>query len=290
MQTAVVITQEERIIAKARKGLRMVAEGEDKTMEGWLIYGAALNEGRAMFPRGDNARFHEWKVASLGNLPEAKEEQAAMWAAANPEEFKATKKAHPRVRTVRGLHAKFKSPDTPEAINDSTIKKVKALYTKATDGSPLRNLRLAARTIGQQYLSAGLYLKEAKQRVLKTRGMTFEKFLKDHCPIGRSRAYEVIAIADGTKTVEEVREATNERKKKHREEAPVRSGTDNRPEKPNENNERPVQDRANARARDVRRSTMPRLRMPSVRSPRPTCCVVSCPLQNGRWWPGSWRI
>jgi hypothetical protein len=33
-----------------------------------------------MFPRGDNARFHEWKVASLGNLPEAKEEQAAMWA------------------------------------------------------------------------------------------------------------------------------------------------------------------------------------------------------------------
>lgn len=100
----------------------------------------------------------------------------------------------------------------------------------------------------QQYLSAGLYLKEAKQRVLKTRGMTFEKFLKDHCPIGRSRAYEVIAIADGTKTYEETKERRaewNAKAKAEREagrEAMASAQADNRPEKPNENNERPVQD------------------------------------------------
>jgi len=94
----------------------------------------------------------------------------------------------------------------------------------------------------QNYVSAGIYLKEAKRRVLNTRGLTFERWLKDHCPISRSRAYEVIAIADGTKTVEEVREATNERKKKHRAEASVRSGTANRSEKPNENNDRPTKD------------------------------------------------
>lgn len=81
IQTAVIVQHLDVIAAKARK----VAEGEDTTMEGWLEYGAALLEGRSQFPKGDNARFHEWKVASLGNLPEAKEEQAAMWAAANPQ-------------------------------------------------------------------------------------------------------------------------------------------------------------------------------------------------------------
>ena len=93
---------------QARKGLAMVTEGENKTMEGWLLYGAALNEGREMFP-GDR-EFGEWKVEALGQLAHAaepKDEQAAMWAAANPEQFSATKKANPRVRTVRGLHAKF---------------------------------------------------------------------------------------------------------------------------------------------------------------------------------------
>ncbi|MEP4247677.1 hypothetical protein [Tateyamaria sp.] len=111
MQTELTVTDEDRIIQQARKGLSMVAEGENRTMKGWLLYGAALNEGRELFPKGDNARFHAWKVASLGNLPEAKDEQAAMWAAANPEQYSKTRKANPRVRTVRGLHAKFKNPE-----------------------------------------------------------------------------------------------------------------------------------------------------------------------------------
>ena len=91
---------------EARKGLALVTEGENKTMEGWLLYGAALNEGREMFP-GDR-EFGEWLRNS--NLEEGlhpADQAAALWAAANPQDFLATKKANPRVRTVRGLHAKY---------------------------------------------------------------------------------------------------------------------------------------------------------------------------------------
>ncbi|SEN61550.1 hypothetical protein SAMN04488077_1222 [Roseovarius tolerans] len=96
----------------------------------------------------------------------------------------------------------------------------------------------------EHYKSAGIYLSEAKRRVLRTRGMTFEKFLAEHCPIGKSRAYEVIAIADGTKTEEEVRARSNESSKaahaKTRDDAKAyrRCSADDQPEKPNENNER----------------------------------------------------
>lgn len=59
----------------------------------------------------------------------------------------------------------------------------------------------------QMYISAGLYLKEAKARVEKTKGITWVQYLIKHCPVGKSRSYELIAIADGRKTVEEVRTA-----------------------------------------------------------------------------------
>lgn len=96
----------------------------------------------------------------------------------------------------------------------------------------------------QQYIAAGIYLKEAKQRCLKTKGMTFEKFLRQHCPIGRSRAYEVIAIADGTKTIEEIRERKKESMKATREkqakEESVRHVADGQPiEKKEKNVSRP---------------------------------------------------
>ncbi len=51
-----------RLAERACDGLRMVADGEDKTMEGWLIYGAALNEGRKMFPSDE--QFGQWLVSS----------------------------------------------------------------------------------------------------------------------------------------------------------------------------------------------------------------------------------
>ena len=66
----------------------MVAEGETRTMKGWIIYGAALNEGREMFLLGDNTRFSEWLANA--NLPfvEPHDRAAAMWAAGNPEEYR----------------------------------------------------------------------------------------------------------------------------------------------------------------------------------------------------------
>lgn len=52
----------------------------------------------------------------------------------------------------------------------------------------------------------------------------FLRLTKDKIGIGKSRTYEILAIADGTKTIEEMRAATTARTRKHKS---VRSGTDN---------------------------------------------------------------
>jgi hypothetical protein len=87
--------------------LSRVASGEADTIAGWLAYGAALNEGRAMFPEGDDYNFGKWKQANVyDNLsesfprPNEHEEAAAMWAAANPAQFDEAKAAG-NARTVR---------------------------------------------------------------------------------------------------------------------------------------------------------------------------------------------
>jgi len=88
----------------ARRGLALVEQGEGKTLEGWLAYGAALNEGRALFPSDE--QFGQWVSVNLP-LTEKHERSAAMWAAANPEDFE-TARASGNARTVRGIHAKWK--------------------------------------------------------------------------------------------------------------------------------------------------------------------------------------
>lgn len=94
----------------ARRGLDAVKQGEGKTLEGWLTYGAALNEGRALFPSDE--QFGQWVANSglyqLGTDEVRREDRtAAMWAAANPEDFE-TARASGNARTVRGIHAKWK--------------------------------------------------------------------------------------------------------------------------------------------------------------------------------------
>jgi chemotaxis protein histidine kinase CheA len=94
----------------ARRGLERVAAGEDETLEGWLSYGAALNEGRALFP-GDR-EFGQWLSSSNldkhnGRDVHPGDQQAAMWAAANAEQF-AEARAAGKARTIRGIHAKWK--------------------------------------------------------------------------------------------------------------------------------------------------------------------------------------
>jgi hypothetical protein len=54
----------------------------------------------------------------------------------------------------------------------------------------------------------------------------WEAVVKTRCGISRSRAYELMAIADGVKTTEQTRRETNARKIKHRQNQAVRSGTD----------------------------------------------------------------
>lgn len=90
----------------ARIALDRVAQGEADTIDGWIAYGAALNEGRSLFP-GDK-EFGEWLRSS--NLEEdihPAEQSAAMWAAANRDQFEEARAAG-NARTVRGIHAKWK--------------------------------------------------------------------------------------------------------------------------------------------------------------------------------------
>lgn len=110
----------------------MVALGEDKVIEGWLLYGAALNAGRKLYPDDDRA-FGRWVIS--GNLPEVeqKDREAAMWADNCPPQFLAMRRAHPKVRTVRGLHAKWKE----------TQPSAQQRFDLSWSSSPQSDLRLA---------------------------------------------------------------------------------------------------------------------------------------------------
>lgn len=83
-------------------------------MNGWLVYGGALNAGRRLFPRGDNTQFSAW-VANTNLVFEVHPmaRAAAMWADANPIDLLSTRTMNPRVRTIRGLHAKWKEAQRP---------------------------------------------------------------------------------------------------------------------------------------------------------------------------------
>lgn len=90
----------------------MVAEGEDRTIEGWLVYGAALNEARERF--SSDEKFGQWVRVSQLYTHDRMDRAAAMWAAADEATFEVTRRLHPRVRTVRGLHAKWKEAQRPQ--------------------------------------------------------------------------------------------------------------------------------------------------------------------------------
>jgi hypothetical protein len=66
----------------------------------------------------------------------------------------------------------------------------------------------------QHYISAGLHLAKLKERCPDQ--ATFLALVKDKIGIGKSRTYELLSIADGRKTAEEVRADTAERQEKHR--------------------------------------------------------------------------
>lgn len=135
--TALQTTPEHIMISKAKQGLQLVASGELTVMEGWLMYGEALNEGRELFS-GD-LEFGQWVSECQLDTADRHERLAAMWAAGNPEEYRETRKAHPRVRTVRGLHAKLKEPSGATKVNpvftDDDADHASKLQALATQGA-----------------------------------------------------------------------------------------------------------------------------------------------------------
>lgn len=92
----------------AQIALGRVSRGEADAIDGWLAYGAALNEGRALHP-GDR-EFGQWikenVLSQVAIAPLPDDQAAAIWAAANPDQF-AEARAAGNARTVRGIHAKW---------------------------------------------------------------------------------------------------------------------------------------------------------------------------------------
>lgn len=95
----------------ARNGLARVADGEADTIEGWLAYGAALNEGRGLFHPEDDKGFGQWVsdnlLSQVATVEVTRDDRAAaMWAAREPEQFEQAQ-AQGKARTVRGIYAKW---------------------------------------------------------------------------------------------------------------------------------------------------------------------------------------
>jgi hypothetical protein len=63
----------------------------------------------------------------------------------------------------------------------------------------------AAEKAEQFYKSAGIHIKEIKQR----QSEHWETIVREKCGLGRSRAYELMAIADGRTSLEKVRDRSN---------------------------------------------------------------------------------
>src|SRR6476659_5164984 len=82
-------------------------------------------------------------------------------------------------------------------------------------------LEHAARKVEEYQTAIGQHIAAIK----KARPDDWEDIVKAECILGRTRAYKLMAIASGTKTVKQTRAQTNIRKIKHHRK-PVRAGTD----------------------------------------------------------------
>jgi hypothetical protein len=105
----------DRIVADAVRGLKVVSDGEAQTIAGWIIYGKALNEGRGLFK--SNEHFGQWVSANLAGTHDH-DRAAAMWAADNTDLMYQIMEDSPRIKTVRGAHAKYKKDKAEEENED----------------------------------------------------------------------------------------------------------------------------------------------------------------------------
>jgi len=129
----------------------------------------------------------------------------------------------PAVATAQGLRKSdqfgnsIASEDTqPAAATQDLIGKIKAHITAGDK---------AKKKAEDHYIAAGQYLKTLKNNHTGS-WAEWELLLKDKIGIGKSRASDLMQIADGRKTIEQVRTDTAERTAKTRalQSSPLRSG------------------------------------------------------------------
>ena len=109
----------------------------------------------------------------------------------------------------------------------------------------------------QHFKSAGLLLIDAKEKVKHIRGLTWTNFLIQCGGVKRSRANELIAIADGRTSVEEVREGYKDRNAKRPKTAVSHGQSPEIPEQDQE--ERDVDTEIKARTADAATSELARM-------------------------------
>src|SRR5262249_43343983 len=81
----------------------------------------------------------------------------------------------------------------------------------------------ASKKAEQHYIAAGQHLATLKASHAGT-WKEWETLLESKVGIGKSRASELMAIADGRKTADQIRDDTNRRKIEHRKVSPFRNG------------------------------------------------------------------
>ena len=119
----------------AAQALGRVADSEASAIDAWLAYGAALNEGRSLFPSDE--QFGQWLVTA--NLAETHDHEraAAMWGAANRDDFEVARAAG-NARTVRGIHAKWKE------IEAERIEEQRRVDEEARQQQPIDDVKAAS--------------------------------------------------------------------------------------------------------------------------------------------------
>lgn len=144
----------DKIVAEAVRGLKVVEDGEAQTIAGWLIYGAALNRGRKMFSKGGQGDkdFGAWIVAQQLDGPNDMERLAAMWAAENTDLMHKIMEDHPRIKTVRGAHAKHKAIVAEDNMEDGEDVKTSSPDTDKELSDVVEDLELG--TLGQDEAKA----------------------------------------------------------------------------------------------------------------------------------------
>ena len=131
-----------------------------------------------------------------------------------------TPRPHGSVTSQRaaGLEELFRGNSNPPDINNQDDEQVPITVDKA---QLIKKIKVciekgdkANDKAEQYYTAAGIHLKTLKKKAPNQ--AAWEQLIKSRCGLSTSRAYELIQIADGRKTVAELRLGTAARMRKHR--------------------------------------------------------------------------